>query len=142
MKYILLPLAAALTLTACAVDAGPSLPGGEAPGAALVNQTAGLSAYPGASSSEVIPDGLDTRTTFAADATLDEVFTHFDDELAAQSWQRTGLERDDDEIDAEYLREGRELELELERDDGGFEIEIDIDGDNSFYDQDDNNDDD
>lgn len=135
MKRIWLPLASALALTACEVDAAPNLPGDDDSGL-VINQTAALSAYPGASSSEVIPDGLDTRTTFAADASLGEVYDYFHAQLTGQGWMRTTLENDDDEVEADYSREGRELEFELERDDGGFELEIDIDGDNSVYDED------
>lgn len=108
---------------------------------AVINQTAGVAGYPGATDVQVSEDGLDTRVRFAADATLEEVYTYFGGELRAQGWQRTGIETDD-EIEADYAREGRELEFELEReDDGGFELEIDIDRDNAAYNEDDDDDD-
>lgn len=135
MKYSLLPLLATVgvALTACEVDAAPE---SQTPGDVVINQTAALSAYPGTSSNEVVSDGDDTRTTFAADASLPEVYEHFHSQLTAQGWGRTDLEQDDDEVEADYRREGQELELELERDDGGFELEIDIGADNSGYDED------
>ena len=136
MKIIWLPILSIVALTACEVGASPSTPAGT-----VINPTAGLDTFPGSSNTDVIPDGDDTRTYFEADAPIDTVYEHFHSELGAQGWQRTELERDDDEIEAEYTREGRELEFELERDDGRYELEIDIDGDNASYDQDDQNDD-
>jgi len=137
-----------LSLSACGAGAAPGTdddsddgPDGGSRGA-IINQTAGVAGYPGATDVQVSEDGLDTRVRFATDATLEEVYTYFDGELSAQGWQRTGLETDDDEIEADYAREGRELELELEReDDGGFEVEIDIDRDNAAYNEDDDDDD-
>lgn len=142
MKHIL-PLLTVVALSACEVGATPTTPGNtDDMDAAVVNQTAGLTAYPGARNAEVVPDGLDTRARFSADASLQEVYEHFNGELAAQGWQQTATEVDDDETEATYSREGRVLEFELERDDGGFELEIDIDGDNTGYDQDNGDDDD
>ncbi len=140
MKIGLLSLAAVLVLTACGAAATPSTPGNTDDDTAI-NETAGLNPYPGSAATNVVPTGLDTRTTFTTDATPDEVYSYFDGELTAQGWQQTTIERDDDEIEADYTRDGRQLELELERDDGGFELEIDIDGDNADYDADDGDDD-
>lgn len=128
-------------LTACATSASPPPPDSPRGEGEVVNETAGLSAYPSSSGTEVIPDGEDTRTRFQTDASLDEVYSHFHGELTAQGWQRTSLERDD-EVEAGYAREGRTLEFELESDDGGFELEIDIDSDNDSYDEDDDDGDD
>lgn len=138
MNYSVLALLAVLTLSACGTSAAPAVPGDDTDdGGAAINQTAGLGEFPGADSSEVIPDGDDSRTLFDTDAPLSEVYAYFDGELVAQGWQRTELETDDDEIEAEYVRAGRELEFELEREDSGrYELEIDIDGDNDSYDQD------
>lgn len=149
MKY-LLPFLLTFALGACDVGAAPSTPETpptpETPGApdgTVINQTAGLSAYPGAAGNGLVTeDGLDTRTTFSADASLQEVYSYFDGQLTSGGWQRTNLEQDDDEIEADYSREGRTLELELEQDDGGFELEVDIDGDNAGYDEDDDQNDD
>lgn len=143
MKIGLLSLAAVLVLTACGAATAPGTPGntGDDGDDTAINETAGLNAYPGSTAISVVPAGLDTRTTFTADATLDEVYRHFDGQLTAQGWQQTAIERDDGEIEAEYVREDRELEFELERDDGGFELELDIDGDNADYDADDGDDD-
>lgn len=82
---------------------------------------------------------MDSRTTFDTDASLEEVYRYFDGELVAGGWQQTSNETEDDEIEAEYVRDGRELEFELERDDGRYELEIDIDGDNTSYDEDNGN---
>lgn len=142
MNIGLLSLAAALVLTACGAAATSGTPGNtdDSGEGTVINETVGLTAYPGSTATSVVPAGLDTRTTFTADASLEEVYNHFDGQLTAQGWRRTTTERDDDEIEAEYVREGRELELELERDGGGFELEIDIDGDNADYDADDDDD--
>ena len=136
MKYRWLALLSVAALTACEVGAAPSTPGNDDGDDVVINQTAGLNAYPDAGSSEVVPDGTDTRTIFETDASLQEVYVYFDAQLTAQGWQQTSIENDDDEIEADYTREGCELEFELERDDGRYELEIDIDGDNTDYDQD------
>ncbi len=139
MNYRPLLLLTVVTLTACEVGAAPSSPNTDEADGAMntpINPTAGLNAYPGATGSEVIPDGVDTRTRFGSDASLQEVYSYFDGQLTAQGWGQTSIENEDDEVEAEYTREGRELEFELERDDGGFELEIDIGGDNASYDQD------
>ncbi len=145
MKYTALPLLTVIALSACATTATPNTPGN--PDDTAINQTAGLSAYPGAVGGETVPEGLDSRTGFDTDASLEEVYGYFDGELVAGGWRRTNNETEDDEIEAKYVREGRELEFELERDDGRYELEIDIGGDNTGYDEDngagdDDNDDD
>lgn len=135
MNYRWLSLLAIVTLTACGVGATPNSPTtDEADGAAdtVINPTAGLNAYPGASNNEVIPDGVDSRTRFSSDASMQVVYSYFDGQLTAQGWVQTSTEAEDDEVEAEYTCEGRELELE----DGSFELEIDIDGDNASYDED------
>lgn len=66
---------------------------------------------------------------FQADTDLQALFDFYDGELAALGWARTELERDDDEVEAVYVREGRELDVELEQDDGGFKLELDVDRD-------------
>lgn len=141
MKISSLTLLSVLTLNACEVDAAPNTPdNSDDAGGAVINETAGLSSYPGAADVVVTPDGLDTRSVFFADSSLGEVYRHFHGELVAQGWRRTDLETEDDEIEADYSRGERLLEFELERDDGGFELEIDIDGDNTGYDDDDSDD--
>jgi hypothetical protein len=56
--------------------------------------------------------------------------------LTAQGWRQTDIEVEDDDIEADYVRDGRTLEFELEQEGGGFELEIDIGGDNAGYDED------
>jgi len=56
----------------------------------------------------------------------------------AQGWQQAEIETNG-EIEADYARESRELELERE-DNGGFEFELDIDRDNAGYNEDDGDD--
>ena len=139
MKTIWLSLVSVAALTACEVGATPSTPGGEA--STVINPTAGLDTYPGSSNTDVIPDGDDTRTYFETDVPITTVYEHFHTQLGTQGWQRTNLENDDDEVEADYVREGRELELELEREANRYELEIDIDRNNGSYDLDDNDDD-
>ena len=46
----------------------------------------------------------------------------------ATGWRRTDIDRDDDEIEAEYRRDRQEFELELERKGGNrFVLDIDFD---------------
>lgn len=55
---------------------------------------------------------------------LEEVFAYYDQHLQDMGWTRTEFEDgDDDELEAEYVREGVYLELEVE--DGG-EVEIEV----------------
>lgn len=130
-----------LLLSACGTGTSPGTGDGDDANDdngtdAAINETAGLSSYPEADDVQVSEDGLDTRVRFSADAPLQEVYDFFNGELTAQGWRQTDIEVEDGEIEADYVRDGRELELELERDDGGFELEIDIDGDNTGYDED------
>ena len=96
--------------------------------AQLLNETVGLTQYPGATETRIETDDLDSEVYFQADASPQELFEFYDAELVALGWQRTELE-EDDEIEAAYTRDGRELEVELERDDGGFKLELDVDRD-------------
>ena len=139
MRYSLLLLFAAALLSACGAGATPSVPGGTDDNGddTVINTTAGLSAYPGATGSEVIPAGLDTKTTFSTDASLQQVYSHFDGQLTAQGWQQTSIENEDEEIEAEYTREGRGARSSSwSAMTEAFELKIDIDGDNADYDQD------
>ena len=96
--------------------------------AQLLNETVGLTQYPGATDTRIETDARDSEVHFEADASLQELFEFYDVELVALGWQRTDLEGDD-EIEAAYERDGRELDVELERDDGGFKLELDVDRD-------------
>lgn len=97
--------------------------------AQLLNETVGLTQYPGATDTRIETDDLDSEVYFRADAELQALFDFYDGELAALGWARTELEREDDEVEAVYTREGRELDFELEQDDGGFRLELDVDRD-------------
>ncbi len=57
---------------------------------------------------------------------LEAIFAHYDSLLTNLGWQRSKLERDDDEIEANYRKDGVKLELELELDDDKVEVEIEI----------------
>ncbi|ADI14227.1 hypothetical protein [Truepera radiovictrix] len=103
---------------------------GAGAGGQVINETVGLTMFPGASEVEIAEDGLDTTVRFSAEASLEEVYAFFHDELTALGWERTDLETSDDEIEATYRREGRELEFELERDNGRYVLELDVDRDN------------
>lgn len=100
---------------------------------AIINETAGLSGYPGARNVQINSEGIDSITRFQTDNSLQEVFEHFNAELLAGGWQQTDIEMDDDEIEAEYAREWRELELDLDVDDGGYKLKVDFE-DNDRYD--------
>lgn len=92
-----------------------------------INPFLGLRAFPGSSIVDRSIDGRSSETTFRADASLQAVYRHVHDQLAADGWRRVSSEIDAGEIEAEYVRDGVELELELERDDGLFELELDVD---------------
>lgn len=92
-----------------------------------LNPYLGLRAYPGSRIVERSIDGRDSETTFEANASLQAVYRHFHEQLAADGWRRVSFEVESDEIEATYVRDGRELELELDRDDGRFELELDVD---------------
>lgn len=95
--------------------------------AQLLNETVGLTQYPGATETRIETDHLDSEVYFQADASLQELYEFYDAELVALGWQRTELEKGD-EIEAAYTREGRELDVELEQDGGSFKLDVDRDG--------------
>jgi hypothetical protein len=88
----------------------------------------------------ITTDGLDSTIRFTTGDGIQEVFAYFDNQLTAQGWQQTDLDSDDDEINADYVRSGREVELDLELEGGSYRLEVDIDNDNG--DDDDGSDDD
>ena len=95
---------------------------------AAINPYLGLRAYPGSRDVQRSIDGRDSETTFEANASVRSVYRHFHEQLVARGWRRVSFEVESDEIEAEYARDGRELELELEREDGSvFELELDVD---------------
>ncbi len=57
---------------------------------------------------------------------LDAIFAHYDAALASLGWSRSDLEREDDEIEADYRKNGVELELEVSLDDGEVEVDIEL----------------
>ena len=93
-----------------------------------VNAFLGLLPYPGSEVTRHEAGGRDSKTRFITSARLRDVYEHFHDQLTRAGWRRTSLEVDDDEIEAEYRRDGVSFELELERDGRDrFELEIDFD---------------
>lgn len=130
----------ALTLTACTVTFTPEtapppsasngitvtpLPGRQTD---LVNSYLPLTAYPG---SEILSRSLESRdseVTFRVNASLQQVYQHFHNQLLQLGYRRTELEVESDEIEATYRRGSIELELELEYEGNNlFELEIDVD---------------
>lgn len=57
---------------------------------------------------------------------IEAIFSHYDNLLTNLGWQRSKLERDDNEIEADYRKDGVKLELELEQDDDKIEVEIEV----------------
>ncbi|HET8984652.1 MAG TPA: hypothetical protein VFN03_02725 [Trueperaceae bacterium] len=56
------------------------------------------------------------------------MFDYYDAELVALGFTRTSIERDDDDIEAEYVNgDGIEIDLDVELDDGNVEVDLDID---------------
>jgi hypothetical protein len=72
------PVFLLLLLSACGTSASPGAGDGDDDnddngtdtGGAVINETTSLGSYPAADDVQVSEDGLDTRTRFAADATL------------------------------------------------------------------------
>lgn len=98
------------------------------PVAQYLNARLNLAPYPGSVVTRQSESRGDSESTFTADASLGSVYSHLHEQLVAAGWRRSDLERDDDEIEAEY-RKGREsFDLELEAEGRGrFVLEIDFD---------------
>lgn len=132
MKYLWAALLG-LVLSACSSDSVYSGP---------FNRAAPLPAYPGATDVSYTEDGDDTRVTFFVTASLEDVYGFFHGELTGSGWQRTDLEAEPSETEADYAQGARVLEFELEVAlDGVFELEVDLGGDNAAYDEDNGGDD-
>jgi hypothetical protein len=59
---------------------------------------------------------------------VEGIFAHYDGLLQGQGWRQTDIERDANEIEADYRRDGSEAGLEVEVEDGRFvDVELDID---------------
>ena len=127
MKYFWAGLLG-LVLSACSSDPVYSGP---------FNRAAPLPAYPGATDVSYAENGDDTRVTFFVNASLEDVYAFFHGELTGSGWQRTDLEAEPSEIEADYAQGAQVLEFELEVAlDGVFELEVDLGGDNAEYDED------
>ena len=99
-----------------------------APTVAPLNAYLGLMPYPSSTVTRQKNDGRDSESTFTTDARLGTVYTHLHEQLDAAGWRRTDLERDDEEIEAEYRRGRESFEFELKAEGRGrFVLEIDFD---------------
>ncbi len=92
----------------------------------LINKNAGLHSYPNAKNMQITTKGMDSTLRFQTNDGLAKVFQHFDAELIAGNWQRTDITTDDDEIEADYARGQRELELDLDFGDDGYSLKVDF----------------
>ena len=93
-----------------------------------INAYLGLLPYPGSVVTRSEVGRRDSETRFTTSARLRDVYAHIHDQLTRDGWRRTNLEIDDDEVEAEYRRDGVSFELELERDGRDrFKLEIDFD---------------
>jgi hypothetical protein len=128
----------AVLTSGCAVTFTPEPAPGRGAGASgvqivgvrepVINRYLGLLASPDWRIVEASTDGRDSETRFEAAASLEAVYRHLHDQLIATGWRRVALEIESDEVEADYVRGGHELELELELDGPGrFELEIDVD---------------
>lgn len=134
MKRLALILFLGLSLVACGAagpDTPPTPPTPPPPGGqiTIINTYLGLPIYPG---SRIIEheedDDGDSETRFESAGSLQQVYGFFHNFLTQAGWQRVDLEEDGDEIEADYVRGGVELELELEHEGGNiYKLEIDID---------------
>lgn len=53
-------------------------------------------------------------------------FRYYDEGLIQQGWRRTGIDHDDDEMEANYVNGELKLELEVERKNGQVEVEFEL----------------
>jgi hypothetical protein len=98
------------------------------PSVAPLNAYLGLYPCAGFEVTRVRDDRRDSTATFTSPERLRDVYGCLHEQLVQAGWRRTDLDRDDDEIEAEYRRGSESFELELEskgRD--RFELEIDFD---------------
>ncbi len=92
----------------------------------VINKTAGLHSYPNAKNLQITTKGIDSTIRFQTNDRLAKVFQHFNAELIAGNWQQTDIAADDDEIEADYARGWRELELDLDVDNDGYSLKVDF----------------
>ena len=98
------------------------------PRAEAINPFLDLLPYPGSVVTRQSIDGRDSETTFTTSARLRDIYEHFHAQLIRDGWRRIDLDVDDDEIEAEYRRDGLSFELEIERDGRDrYDLEIDFD---------------
>ncbi len=75
---------------------------------------------------QITTKGIDSTIRFQTNDGLAKVFQHFNVELIAGNWQQTDITTDDDEIEADYARGWRELELDLDFGDDGYSLKVDF----------------
>jgi hypothetical protein len=98
------------------------------PTVAPLNAYLRLTPYPGSTVTRQRNDGRDSKSTFTSSARLRDVYEHLHQQLVRDGWRRTELDRDDNEIEAEYRRDRLKFELELKaKSRDRFELEIDFD---------------
>ena len=82
-----------------------------------------LDPYPNASRTEVNWDvQIEYRTR-----DVQPIYDFYDGQITDQGWQRVNVDRDRDEFEVDYNRDGLRLELDVERDDGQIVVMLEID---------------
>ena len=98
-------------------------------GGVMVNERLSLRAYPGSTTIDQQERRGRSTTTFETRASLENVFDHFDRQLASQGWRRTELEMRPNRVEAEYEGGDDEVELKLNRqgNSGRYRLDIEFD---------------
>lgn len=106
----------------------------------------GLNPYPRSSLLGLEQDDGRVRLEFSVRASLEEVYAYFHDGLASQGWHRVALELKGPatKAEADYRRNGRELELRLDKkgNSGKFRLELELEDDGDDDNDDDDNEED
>jgi hypothetical protein len=98
------------------------------PTVAPLNAYLGLVPCAGFEVTRVRDGGRGSTATFTGPERLRDVYRCLHEQLVQAGWRRTDLDTDDDEIEAEYHRDGESFELELASERRGrYELEIDFD---------------
>lgn len=131
LSIVVRPLPQESWVTATAqfrVSTGARPPVSPRPSSVFLNDYLGLTPYPGSVITRQEDKRRDSESRFTVNARLDAVYAQLHEQLIADGWRRRDIERDDDEIEAEYRRGREKFELELKSEGRDrFKLEIDFD---------------
>lgn len=70
--------------------------------------------------------GWDTELNYSS-VDWEAIYGFYDQDILAQGWQKVDEEIESGDYDADYIKDGLELDLSVDLEDGQVEVEIDID---------------